>query len=657
MRSSLRHIRIAQYPFYPMNKSLYILILLSFCFIGIFAQTNVTATTEKDTLKFRRYTLETIRVIASRPESTIGSLQSILLDTHSESLNSNLKEVLQHTNGISVSTGTKDESNLKIRGFRKNEVKILLDGKPVNNGYFGNVDLLTLPVSDINEIQVLKGPSSALYGNNTMGGIVNLVTKNPSTKKWIKLGLTAERNNTNQTELSVSHSFPEYNFRLYASRYHTDGMVLSDDFQPTFSENGGVRNNNTKTQFTYMAKANTCFLNYHTIGFTAGLSTIDEKKLPVSVYEMQQYRMYQDWLRFNASIMGDFVLHPDLSLANVLFWDGGKDTYLEYNDPYYQYLSLDSKMRYYTLGLNPQLHWQINESNALNTGLRAEQEHIDRKDNGAYPKWTHHRLSTYGFAAQLKSELLPEVKTTFSLGASFYVSDLNKRFKLLPEPAIGIFYNLSSNAEIGFATGINSANPTMHQLFSSRRGNPDLRPQTGLKSELSYRQGFVVLGIPGSVSNFLYHNLVKDLIDEYNGKYRNIFRVTSYGCETGISTRPIPVLDLSIDYAYLDYLRSSDYRLTESPVHSIDLQAGISLPYKIGLNLSSAFRDTRLSQLDNFAYKSLPSYWLHSLYLRRKFSHLDISLGLQNILDQDYQEEYGYPAAGRNFGIRIVTEF
>ncbi|MDZ4121101.1 MAG: TonB-dependent receptor plug domain-containing protein, partial [Candidatus Cloacimonadaceae bacterium] len=205
---------------------------------------------DADSTKVKRYILAPVRIIAERPGQSIGAVTYMQIERGEESAPLKLIEVLEGFSGVNLSVGSKDESNLSIRGFRKNEVKILIDGRPMTGGYFGNVDLNSIALSEIADVLVVKGPISALYGANTMGGVVNLVSKAPPRDKRLRMGLTAKRNNTNQIRLSTFQTFDSWHYQLSASRSHTDGFVLSQDFVPTALENGGVRNNAANTQYS-----------------------------------------------------------------------------------------------------------------------------------------------------------------------------------------------------------------------------------------------------------------------------------------------------------------------------------------------------------------------------------------------------------------------
>ena len=123
-------------------------------FILLFIVANSLFATEIDSLKtkMRHYKLDGIRVIADRPQETIGAIEIIEFDPILSLPETNIAEAVERINGLHISTGGKSGSTLRIRGFDNDQIKIMLDGRPLGGGYFGNVDLNTIPVSDIKEI-------------------------------------------------------------------------------------------------------------------------------------------------------------------------------------------------------------------------------------------------------------------------------------------------------------------------------------------------------------------------------------------------------------------------------------------------------------------------------------------------------------------------
>ena len=80
--------------------------------------------------------------------------------------------------------------SLSIRGFSGNRIMLNINGRPVNasgvvGGYY--IDWGTIPLDNIEKIELIRGGSSARYGNNALGGVVNVITKKPTTDPTLTL--------------------------------------------------------------------------------------------------------------------------------------------------------------------------------------------------------------------------------------------------------------------------------------------------------------------------------------------------------------------------------------------------------------------------------------------------------------------------------------
>ena len=71
----------------------------------------------------------------------------------------------------------KQESLIRLRGFETTDVMIMIDGMPLTEPNMKRVDLNQLILDNVARIKVIKGPSSVLYGPNTAGGVINIVTQ------------------------------------------------------------------------------------------------------------------------------------------------------------------------------------------------------------------------------------------------------------------------------------------------------------------------------------------------------------------------------------------------------------------------------------------------------------------------------------------------
>jgi len=104
-----------------------------------------------------------------------------------------LSDILSSIPGIYVTSrsGRTNEDNIKMRGL-VTEVLILVDGVPYYNATHGDgaaaYDLRSIPVDDIERIEVVKGAGSALYGSMAAAGVINIITRKPEGEGFSILG-------------------------------------------------------------------------------------------------------------------------------------------------------------------------------------------------------------------------------------------------------------------------------------------------------------------------------------------------------------------------------------------------------------------------------------------------------------------------------------
>jgi outer membrane receptor for ferrienterochelin and colicin len=92
----------------------------------------------------------------------------------------NVSDALNTAPGVTISVGTKNEKNINIRGFGQRYISVFYDGIPISIPNDGYVDTGKFPTGNISKITITKGISSVFKGPNTMGGVVNIVSKKPS---------------------------------------------------------------------------------------------------------------------------------------------------------------------------------------------------------------------------------------------------------------------------------------------------------------------------------------------------------------------------------------------------------------------------------------------------------------------------------------------
>lgn len=98
-----------------------------------------------------------------------------------------LSEVLETHLGIQVTYPSGAGTGLQIQGLSSKHILLLLDGQRINGRVRGVLDLDRVPLESIERIEIIKGATSALYGADAMGGVINIVTRKPKTPFFANL--------------------------------------------------------------------------------------------------------------------------------------------------------------------------------------------------------------------------------------------------------------------------------------------------------------------------------------------------------------------------------------------------------------------------------------------------------------------------------------
>lgn len=134
--------------------------------------------------------LERVQVTATRGERAIADVPNtvdvIERERMDELLVRDLKDLFRYEPGITVgsSFGRFGLGDIRIRGLGGNRVRIQTDGIPVSDafsiGSFSNANRNFVDLDTLRRVEVVRGPTSSLYGSDALGGVVSFVTKEPA---------------------------------------------------------------------------------------------------------------------------------------------------------------------------------------------------------------------------------------------------------------------------------------------------------------------------------------------------------------------------------------------------------------------------------------------------------------------------------------------
>jgi iron complex outermembrane recepter protein len=96
----------------------------------------------------------------------------------------NVPSLFLRAGALGESQGTQGTSGMSLRGVDHKKVLILLDGQPIQDAGSGQINWRTAFVDDIARIEVVPGAFSSLYGSNAIGGVINMITKQPDKREF-----------------------------------------------------------------------------------------------------------------------------------------------------------------------------------------------------------------------------------------------------------------------------------------------------------------------------------------------------------------------------------------------------------------------------------------------------------------------------------------
>lgn len=141
----------------------------------------------------------------------------------------NLRDVLSNQLNVRLQQDNILGAGMSLQGINGENVKILMDGVPMIGRLNGNIDLTQINVNNIERIEFIEGPLSVQYGTNALAGTINIITKNPSTKKMI-LGATGYYESIGTYNLAADANiyYKKHSIQINSGRNYFDGWNSTD---------------------------------------------------------------------------------------------------------------------------------------------------------------------------------------------------------------------------------------------------------------------------------------------------------------------------------------------------------------------------------------------------------------------------------------------
>ena len=192
--------------------------------------------------------LDEVVISASRINETLNTTLRDVSVINREEIEragqSTLVEILQKQPGIEISNagGAGKASAIFMRGTNTNHVLVLIDGIRVNSATLGTTTFENLPVALIEKIEIVRGPATSLYGQDAIGGVIQIFTKKGKGAPKFYAGVGYGTYDTKTAQAGVHGQIGDTSFALGVSSLDTDGFSALKTNNSNLNDKDGYRN-------------------------------------------------------------------------------------------------------------------------------------------------------------------------------------------------------------------------------------------------------------------------------------------------------------------------------------------------------------------------------------------------------------------------------
>ena len=586
-------------------------------------------------------------------------------------------DALRMVPGVAVSrTGSYGGiTSIRIRGAEANHVLVLVDGVEAAETSNGSYDFSGLLVSDIDRIEILRGPQSALYGSDAVSGVISIFTKGGSRNSQ-KATFQTEvgTDGTALVDLGVRGGKEKFDYAFSGAFRRSDGFNASLSGDEDDGDINGTLNGKVRVDITDNVQFD------GTMRYINRKSDYDEVGADALAYDADSYTKTKEFYtgagitwsamdgKFVQKFRGEYTSIDRDSVsddAGYEYNDEGDTAHLSYQGTYFFDTPTFADAKHSITGAAEWKRETFKEKISSSYGVTT---------TGDDPM----ERNLYGFVAEYRGEYWDNL---FLSGAVRY--DKNDDFKdaaTYTSSVAYLFANTGTRLHSSLGTGVK--NPTFLEQYgasNSYQGNEDLKPEESFSWDAGVEQS-------------LFNDRLKLDVTYFNALLDNkIATTSSYNSTTGTYvTTPVNIdgttrqqgIEVSADvaltdtvkvkasYTYLDEdnIDSEGNLITRRPKHS----GSVNLSKSFLEGKAHAFVDVALNgDMSDMVYAYNPTTYASYYHATTLAKHALVNVGadyqindkvqvygrIENLLDADYQEVYGYNTAGITGYVGLKADF
>lgn len=611
--------------------------------------------------------------------------------------------------GVSFgNVGARNEGMIYVRGFDMRQVPLYLDGVPQYVPYDGYVDPNRFTTFELSEITVSKGYASVLYGPNTLGGAINLVTRKPekSLEGTARAGFATGHEGVSGGfgSLNLGSNLRKWYVQTSLSDLSRDFWPMSGQFRPTTYENGGKRDNSATRDLSGGIKIG--YTPNSTDEYTISYNGISSSK-GVPLYtgsnplNTAKFWKYTDWDKSSLYYIGKTALGTKSYLKTKAYFDGYYNVLDSYDDA--SFTTQKNKSSFTSVyddkifGASVELGTEIMHDDTVKFAMIEKHDQHREYNVGVAPKVDEENTVSVAaensWAASKSLRMIAGVRQDFqnTLKAEDYTYTDAKRTVISGVGSFPLENNQATNFQLSVEGKINDRQTltgyvarttrfaTLKDRYSYKFGtfipNPDLNPEQSWNYGMDYSVRPVDnLELHASV----YQSKLSDAIQEVTNvanvwvwdskksayvlnsasQYQNTGKATFTGFELFADWRPYKWLKTTGGYSYIERKNDSKPTILFTDVPKNKLNGSVQFLHdrRTWALVEAEYSSKRYSTSDG--KYTAGGYGLVNLRgsvgLNRALS-LQASVG--NLFDRNYQVAEGYPEPGRSYEVSLAYAF
>ena len=568
-----------------------------------------------------------------------------------------LSNILRDVPGFSVSqVGVLgSQTQIRVRGAEANHLLVTIDGVEANDPSQGDeFSWGTLTASDIERIEIIRGPQSSLRGSDAVAGVVNIITRSAE-KSSVGLFLESGSWATHHSGFNIGHKQGDFDIRFGLSHIESAG----DNIARTGDENDGYRNT------TYNIRSGLKLSDQMDISFAAresdGMNQFDadndfdgliEDQDRVSEFENSTMRFQGDYSSKDGTWQHKVLISQSKS-DNAAFADKAKGNVTASTKDQIQYIG--------------SFTWDQGAQNVAALVEREEEDWMQRGEItwGVYDPNQDRERDTDSVAVEYRTD----INDHLTLAASARHDD-NSEFDSAKTYRAEAIYQLTEAIRLRGAVGTAVKNPTFTERFgfyTNFIGNPNLIPEESTSWELGADQ--LIMGGALTLSLTIFEAKLENEIDGFVydpatfAYTSNNINGTSErkGAELSAVGNISESMSLSAAYTYTDSTGDDAVREVRRPRHIASLNLGWQAAHNLHLNTNIQFTGEQTDVYfppfpEPSQVVALSNHTLVNINLNYSATEkFEMYLKLENALNENYEEVFGYQTLG--FGATLGLRY